>query len=197
MNTRRTVFVLLMASLYLIQGCSPWYGIKNSTNPLPDFSSYNKIYVGWMDLGKDNWNRYGYADQKEWVRAIKDLNHASMPYYLRKRFPDKAIIVQKSENENITSESGLLIKFSKSKYYQLGNTDGELIYLAEGVKAKDDTLETTMQFIDLKTKKELYEVTLMVNADVSMASFGFSLERRMDNAAYYISRFIAKKVINH
>ncbi|MBN2159127.1 MAG: hypothetical protein JW807_07010 [Spirochaetes bacterium] len=67
--------------------------------------------------------------------------------------------------------------------------------MSEGQKAKEDVLETKIQFIDLKTKKELYRVHLTVEAGISLASFAFSLERRIDNAAYNIARYIAEKTM--
>ena len=195
MKRHRIIIILYFIINLIILGCSPWYGIKNRSNSISNLKGYNKIYIGWLDLGKNNWEKYGYSNQKEWLAAIKNLNHNSLPYYLRKNMPNKEIVVPRIENEAIPKDMELLIKYSNSKYYQWGNTDGEVIYMSEGVKAKDDILETTMQFIDLKTNKELYSIKLTVKADVSMATFGFSLERRLDNAAYYLSRFIVNKII--
>ncbi len=187
--------IIIFITLLLISGCSPWYGIKNESNTIPNLYEYNTIYAGWIDLGKNKWAKYGYENQQQWIDVIYALNQVSFSYYLRQFFPQKNIISPKSENENIPKNVELLIKFSNSKYHQFGNTNGEIIYMSEGIKAKEDVLETTIQLIDLKRNKELYKTHLTVEAAISLASFAFSLERRIDNASYNIARFIAQKVI--
>jgi hypothetical protein len=190
-------FITSLLCLFIISGCSPWYGIKNQSSLIPNFEKYKTIYVGWIDLGKNEWHKFGYVNQNDWISAINSLNRDSFSYYFRQFEPKRNIIAPNNENEKIPDNAELIIKFTDSKYYQFGNTDGKTIYMAEGLKAKEDIIETTIHFIDKETNKELYNVMITVEATISLNSYTFSLEGRINNASYNIARFISQKVLRN
>jgi len=39
-----------------------------------DMSKMNRIFVGWVDLGADDWALWGYQSKTEWTDIIGSLN---------------------------------------------------------------------------------------------------------------------------
>src|SRR5207302_11077985 len=52
----------------------PRYLNKEST---VDMSNMNRIFVGWVDLGQDDWALYGYENKTDWPDIIGSLNSSS------------------------------------------------------------------------------------------------------------------------
>lgn len=49
----------------------PRYLNKEST---VDMSNMNRIFVGWVDLGADDWALYGYENKTDWADIVGSLN---------------------------------------------------------------------------------------------------------------------------
>lgn len=65
---RLTLVVSLMAfAALLASGCG-------STQVKAEYQKYKKLHVGWLDLGEQNWKKYGYPKQSEWIEEIKVQN---------------------------------------------------------------------------------------------------------------------------
>jgi len=72
-----TVLACLVAcAAILASGCG-------SAQVKAEFQKYKKINVGWIDLGEQNWARYGYPKKAEWVQEIKNQNVNGLQKYMR------------------------------------------------------------------------------------------------------------------
>ncbi|MCL5278245.1 MAG: hypothetical protein M1517_10810 [Deltaproteobacteria bacterium] len=61
-------------------------GIANGCGPVrvtEQFQKFNRIYVGWVDFGEQNWTKYGYGTKGEWTDEIRTQNIDSLQSYTR------------------------------------------------------------------------------------------------------------------
>jgi hypothetical protein len=58
---------LVACAAILVAGCG-------STQVRAEYQKYKKLHVGWLDLGEQNWKKYGYPKQAEWAQEIKAQN---------------------------------------------------------------------------------------------------------------------------
>ena len=83
----------------------PRYLNKEST---VDMSNMNRIFVGWVDLGADDWALYGYENKEEWADIIGSLNSS----FSRNLVPGRTITGAKIKDDENASDNDLYIKFS-------------------------------------------------------------------------------------
>ena len=58
---------LIACAALLVSGCG-------SAKVKGEFLNYKKAYVAWLDLGEQNWKKFGYPQKDEWVKEIKTQN---------------------------------------------------------------------------------------------------------------------------
>jgi len=83
----------------------PRYLNKEST---VDMSNMNHIFIGWVDLGADDWALHGYESKAEWADIIGSLNSS----FSRNLVPGRTIIAAKTKEDENASGNDLYIKFS-------------------------------------------------------------------------------------
>jgi peptidoglycan/xylan/chitin deacetylase (PgdA/CDA1 family) len=83
----------------------PRYLNKEST---VDMSKMNHIFVGWVDLGADDWALWGYGNKTEWTDIIGSLNSS----FSRNLVPGRTITSAKDKGDENAAGNDLYIKFS-------------------------------------------------------------------------------------
>ena len=83
----------------------PRYLNKEST---VDMSKMNRIFVGWVDLGADDWALWGYQSKTEWTDIIGSLNSS----FSRNLVSGRTITSAKDKGDENAAGNGLYIKFS-------------------------------------------------------------------------------------
>ena len=85
------------------------YLTKEST---VDMKNMNRICVGWVDLGPDEWAAHGYATKTEWTDVIGSLNAAFASSLPAKYLPGRTITAAKDKGDENAAGCDLYIKFS-------------------------------------------------------------------------------------
>ena len=83
----------------------PRYLNKEST---VDMSKMNHIFVGWVDLGVEDWALYGYENKTDWADIIGSLNSS----FSRNLVPGRTVDCAKDKGDENAADSDLYIKFS-------------------------------------------------------------------------------------
>ncbi len=83
----------------------PRYLNKEST---VDLSKMNHIFVGWVDLGPEDWALYGYENKTEWADIIDSLNSS----FSRNLVPGRTIAGAKNKGDENATGNDLYVKFS-------------------------------------------------------------------------------------
>jgi hypothetical protein len=109
----------------------PRYLNKEST---VDMSNMNRIFVGWVDLGADDWALYGYENKTDWADIIGSLNSS----FSRNLVPGRTIVSAKDKGDENAAGNDLYIKFSDVR-----------------VDYNNYHLILSMHFIDPKTNSEI------------------------------------------
>jgi hypothetical protein len=72
----------------------------------------NKIFIGWVDMGPDEWAAHGYAYKDEWADVIGSLNAAFASSLRATYLPGHTIVAAKDKDDTNASGCELYIKFS-------------------------------------------------------------------------------------
>src|SRR5664280_1092453 len=64
-----------------------------------DMKSMNKICVGWVDMGPDEWAAHGYASKDEWTAVIGSLNAAFASGLRATYLPGRTIVAAKDKED--------------------------------------------------------------------------------------------------
>jgi hypothetical protein len=83
----------------------PRYLTKESS---VDMSKMNHIFVGWVDLGADDWALWGYGNKTDWTDIIGSLNSSFSPNLV----PGRTITSAKDKGDENAAGNDLYIKFS-------------------------------------------------------------------------------------
>jgi len=73
-----------------------------------DMSKMNRIFVGWVDLGADDWALWGYQSKTEWTDIIGSLNSS----FSRNLVSGRTITSAKDKGDENAASNDLYIKFS-------------------------------------------------------------------------------------
>jgi len=73
-----------------------------------DMSKMNHIFVGWVDLGADDWALWGYGNKTDWTDVIGSLNSS----FSRNLVPGRTITSAKDRGDENATGNDLYIKFS-------------------------------------------------------------------------------------
>jgi len=114
----------------------PRYLNKEST---VDMSNMNRIFVGWVDLGADDWALYGYEKKTDWADIIGSLNSS----FSRNLVPGRTIVSAKDKGDENAAGNDLYIKLSDVR-----------------VDYNNYHLILSIHFIDPKTNSEIATIPL-------------------------------------
>ncbi|MFZ0772761.1 MAG: hypothetical protein WCA49_05005 [Candidatus Sulfotelmatobacter sp.] len=87
----------------------PRYLTKEST---VDMSKMNHIFLGWVDLGPDEWAFHGYDTKTEWTDIIDSLNAVFSRSLQVTYLPGRTITAAKDKGDENAAGNDLYIKFS-------------------------------------------------------------------------------------
>jgi len=73
-----------------------------------DMSKMNHVFVGWVDLGADDWALWGYENKADWTDVIGSLNSS----FSRNLVPGRTITAAKDKGDENATGNDLYIKFS-------------------------------------------------------------------------------------
>jgi hypothetical protein len=73
-----------------------------------DMSKMNHIFVGWVDLGADDWALWGYSNKTDWTDIIGSLNSS----FSRNLVAGRTITSAKDKGDENAAGNDLYIKFS-------------------------------------------------------------------------------------
>jgi hypothetical protein len=98
---------LIVCAAVVVSGCG-------SVKVKGEFLNYKKAYVGWLDLGEQNWKKYGYPQKDEWVQEIKAQN-GGLQKYVAGYLKGWTVTGAASKNAAAPREAGLLlVRFSNA-----------------------------------------------------------------------------------
>jgi hypothetical protein len=87
----------------------PRYLNKEST---VDLKNMNHIFLGWVDLGADDWARHSYTTKTEWTDVIGFDNAAFLDDLRDTYLPGRTITAAKDAADENAAGNDLYIKFS-------------------------------------------------------------------------------------
>jgi hypothetical protein len=87
----------------------PRYLTKEST---VDMKNMNHIFLGWVDLGADDWARHGYTTKTEWTDVIGFENAAFLGDLKGTYLPGRTITAATNNADENAGGNDLFIKFS-------------------------------------------------------------------------------------
>ena len=85
------------------------YLTKEST---VDMKNMNHIFLGWVDLGPDDWGRHGYNTKSDWTEIITSLNSSFSRGVQTTFLPGRTITAAKDKEDENAAGNDLYIKFS-------------------------------------------------------------------------------------
>ncbi len=77
-----------------------------------DMRNMNKVFVGWIDLGAENWVSFKYTQKDAWVTVINSLNNGFVGQLQSSYLPGRTIVAAKSKDDTNAAGCDLYIKFS-------------------------------------------------------------------------------------
>jgi hypothetical protein len=137
---KRRILIAIVAALMVSQvgldaGRPKRYLTKEST---ADMTAAKSVFIGWVDLGLDDWGVHGYSTKPEWATAVDRLNNVLQRMSQTDWLPGRTVVGAKDLSDQNASAYDLQVRFSDVKIdyntYQL--------YLS-------------IHFIDPKTNAEL------------------------------------------
>jgi hypothetical protein len=111
-------FVVAAALLLL---CASFPGSLEARHKVPrylnkettvDMSKMQHIFVGWVDLGPDDWARHDYTTKTEWTDVIGFENAAFLGDLQATYLPGRTITAAKDSADENAAGNDLYIKFS-------------------------------------------------------------------------------------
>jgi hypothetical protein len=104
-----------------------------------DMSNMNHIFVGWVDLGADDWALHGYESKIDWSDIIGSLNSS----FSRNLVAGRTITAAKDKGDENAAGTDLYIKFSDVR-----------------VDYNNYHLILSIHFIDPRTNSEIASIPL-------------------------------------
>jgi hypothetical protein len=180
MKTFKICTLFLSVVIFAI-GCMTQFNIIKENPKSVNLSSYNSIYVGWLDLGP---NLYGHKPA-EWITENRRNNVDGLQIYLKDALPGKKIIGAMSPADMYAGNADLQLQFK---------LNGKIKF--ENVFVKVCELPVEITYIDGKTGRVLYASTVMATC---VAPFprnwkAQSFDGALDNDILNLANGIAAKI---
>ena len=79
---------------------------------LPDMKGMTKIFIGWVDLGEDDWGAHGYTTKIQWTNVIESLNSSFNSNLLTTDLISHQLVTAKNKDDVNAKDCDLYIKFT-------------------------------------------------------------------------------------
>jgi hypothetical protein len=169
MKNKMLIVCLIILTLFSCSG-KRYYKILNSEPPKPHLQKYNNIHVGWLPIDENEWKKYYYESQKDWIWVINHENLDVLQKYIIEYLPKKNITGAKSKDDIlIPKQTELIIKFSSMQITDYGR--------AGIIKA---------EFIDTKSLSAVYKAT----SEIYIQGDWYGFEANLMNLMYFIGNFL-------
>ena len=177
-------FALLCAAALTLASCiSSYYIHKEAPMNAKPADKFKSFYVGWLDMHADDYEKYGYATQKEWADVIHDQNINGLQKYMKDVFPDKTLYFAGPNDKGFPTKGDLYIKFDVDRIDKNWN----------GFSGGADDLYVDVTFFDVKTKEKLYSSSINTTS-MGMGPQGWAFEGRLGFAIYNLTCFVYDKL---
>jgi hypothetical protein len=110
--------------------------------PVPGISGMKHIFLGWIDLGPDNYRSLGYTLKNDWVKVIEDENTQFQEDFQTK-MAGRSVVMAKNRDDVNTAGNDLYVKFTDA-------------YVDHGYR-----LHVALHLIDLKTNTEITSLPVL------------------------------------
>jgi hypothetical protein len=141
---KRLVISAILLSLCLALPAS--LGARDK-KPAVDMSGMKHIFLGWIDLGSDNYRRLGYSFREDWDKIIERENLNFQQDFQSNLPTGRTVSAAKNKEDVNTTGNDLYIKFTDVAF-EPDHTSAFTTY----------TLHISVHFIDLKTNTEIASI---------------------------------------
>ncbi len=169
----------------LIAGCPSLYKVTKETPATKSLSDYKQIYVGWLDLQEEDWQKYEFESKEIWKGEIAKHNNEGVRAYLKEDLGDRVIGGASSKDEAFPTKGDLFIKFKFDRINQTHDMWGSA-----------DELFLDVEFVDISSKEPVYKASVMViGGGVFPRNWkASSFDGRLDNEMYNLATLLAEKL---
>jgi len=134
---------VLLASLVVCVSCQSSLQARGAKRYLKkettaDMAALKSVFIGWVDLGPDDWALHGYSDKREWEAVVIGLNRALQKLCQTTYLPGRTVVGAKDIGDTGDSTHDLHVKFSDVR-----------------INYNDYHLFTSIQFVDPRTNAVL------------------------------------------
>jgi hypothetical protein len=141
---KRFIISAVLLSLCLVLPAS--LGARDK-KPAVDMSGMKHIFLGWIDLGPDNYRTLRYDFREDWVKVIETENLNFQQDFQSKLSTGRTISAARNKEDVNTAGNDLYIKFT-DVVIEPDYTGAVILY----------SLHISVHFIDLKTNTEIASI---------------------------------------
>jgi hypothetical protein len=169
MKKKSLIVYLIILTLFSCSG-RRFYKILNSEPQKPHLQKYNNIHVSWLPIDENEWKKYNYESQKDWIWVIDHENLDVLQTHIKEYLPKKNITGAKSKNDAIIpKQTELIVKFISMQITDYGRA---------GI--------IKVEFIDTNSLAVVYKVT----SEIYIQGDWYGFEANLMNLMYYIGNFL-------
>jgi len=169
---KRSIITMAISliTLVFIFSCKPVILNPNLTGNI----QYKSIWVGWLDLGEQNYMDLNYGSREEWINEIKRQN-INLQSHIRRYMTGFTVKGANAKTDDPPRDSGTIVITFKSTVFDT-QTTGMLI-------------STGADFIDAASRKVLMSLEQkQLGSSLFLNTFpNYSLQSRLNNAMSHMS----------
>jgi hypothetical protein len=174
---RRSLVLVMFSCLVSSVGCVKSVTVLGEQPLAPNLGSYQRIHLGWLDLGTDNWKKLEYKNPEDWQADIRDANVDGLQVYVKQNLPAKSFSFSGPGMPTAT-DAQLAITFANTT-------------ISSGAHVN---IQTDVIFTELPSNKQVYRSTLAVTSYYPKGGHQiWNFVGRLGCAAQNIADFIATK----